>query len=585
MRLKHTLVLGNGINRNINVLILHGVRQTSVANPILTTAAVSHRLCGINREIACEGRNIYLMLVGIIACEMLLSCAHRIVGCLVRINVSSLNSLTVGRGIKECGCESKAVCQCQWPEINQLKIIKEGIAKELILLKIINRIVNYLGIGEGLHAHLHQDLVNVLTNEAVFNKLVKSDAVRGLDNLLLCGVVKDRLNNLGNLINRLTVHLGTVHALKAYEEAVINLLVIVSVFKNKIYVRTKAVACIVAGLIVHIHSSAGGHECILGITLRIGVFIGLCCNVNPNNVHYDLHLINHEAILASGELNEVCHGGNILGIIVIGIILAEAVVISLLHPSRDALLRHLEMLLTALAVGKNRIRPCHTNEILGGGEHNLVILAPMAHAVGTSVILIHPVLEACEACLDFFLIHVGETMLVLNIESDKSACGEIGAILTDVNALNSALKVLRDQSGVKEVGILKALVHEEHFCELSVTTLRGLKLLWLNKDHIVGKLQNYAAQKHRNQNDTNSFNRFIHSIIPPNLTLYHKCILNAREKSRGHQAARDFIRRAREKRVECTEAKFFYTKVDGGVRTGISSLMNYIFCFNSSMMV
>jgi hypothetical protein len=46
VRLKHSCGFWDSVNGNIDILVLHGVRQSAIANPILTSGVISHGLGG-----------------------------------------------------------------------------------------------------------------------------------------------------------------------------------------------------------------------------------------------------------------------------------------------------------------------------------------------------------------------------------------------------------------------------------------------------------------------------------------------------------------------------------------------------------
>ena len=489
--------LGDGVDGDVHIFLLHAVRQAAIAHPVLAAAAVAHGLSVVHRQITRQGTQKHLVLIRIISGKIGLGGTHGVVGRLVSINIGSLNGLAIGRRPQPGRNCAQGLCNRQRPQVYQFEIVQKFIAEELIYLQIADGIVDDLCIGKSLHAHLHHHLSHFFTHKTVLYQFGEGNAVAGFDDLHLGWIVQDGLHHFRHTVQRLSVHLRLVHSAETDEEITGVCVVVLAIIQHQINVGAQAVAGVVAGFVVHIHSAAGRKEGILGIALGIGVAVGLSGDVQPDDIHHHFHFVHHILVLCTGKLDEIGHGGDVFGIVVIRVVLVKAVVIALLHPGIDALFGQGDVGFAGVAIGKNGIGPGAACQVFRHRKEDLVIFAPMAHTVGTAIILIHPVFKARKAALDLILIFLLQTMLVFQIEANEGVGGKIGTILPHIDALDGAFQIGGNLGCIGKISILQKFRFIEHLVEFVVTALGQHRFIRLDKQKLISKLQHDAAKKQR----------------------------------------------------------------------------------------
>ena len=141
-----------------------------------------------------------------------------------------------------------------------------------------------------------------------------------------------------------------------------------------------------------------------------------------------------------------------------------------------------------------------------------MVFTPMAHTVLSAIVLIHPILKSGKTLFYLCLIFLRKTVLIFDIESDKTAGGKIRTVLSDIDSLNSSFKIFGDKRHVLKIGILKKLRLIEHLGKLSVTD-GGFSCKRLNEKHIVAELNDYTAKEGYKQYQGSDFNNF-HVYFP-----------------------------------------------------------------------
>ena len=139
-----------------------------------------------------------------------------------------------------------------------------------------------------------------------------------------------------------------------------------------------------------------------------------------------------------------------------------------------------------------------------------MILAPVAHTVGATVVLIHPVLKTGKAALDLVLVFLLQPMLVFQVETNEGVGRKIGAVLPHIDALNGALHIGCNQCCIFKIGIFPIFRFIEHLVELVVAALGQHGFIRLDKQKLISKLQHDAAEKQGNHQNNQGFIPFFH---------------------------------------------------------------------------